>query len=128
MTDINSLCGSAWIKFDPNYSKESLIFKPEYFRARNGREYKITLKRLNGDVLLEGAKIEGAVLFKGVEKVYYEPNEGWTLGNFMDAITDYQKKWRIKENNYFLGGYDYHHTIFAGMNKIDRVYEIVWDS
>ena len=124
-TDVNSLSG--WIEFDDSQRNDSLKLLVS-FMGKNGREYDISSKRNLGDVYLDGAKIEGDVKFSGVDRVFNEPEGGWSLKSFLEAIEIYQKEWRKKAENYFLDGYDYHHVIFNGMEKVDGVYSIGWDS
>ena len=126
MTDVAGLYGS-FIEFDEMYNKDSLSFNVKYYMGINGRQYNISSKRFKGGVILNGRKITGDIRFKGVNDIFKEPNGGWNLRSFINAITIYQKKWRKKEENYFLGGYDYQHVQFFSMKKVDGVYEIAWD-
>ena len=124
-TDVNSLSG--WIEFDDALTNDSLKLLVS-FMGKNGREYDISSKRNLGDVYLDGAKIEGDVKFSGVDRVFNEPEGGWSLKSFLEAIESYQKEWRNKAENYFLGGYDYQHVVFNNMVKEDGVYKVYWDS
>ena len=76
---------------------------------------------------VESVNIEGGVKFKD-GTTFDEPGGGWNLSNFIAMIAVYEMKRREKPENYFLGGFDYQHVLWAGMDKVDGHYVIHWDS
>ncbi|MAZ45572.1 MAG: hypothetical protein CMD74_02565 [Gammaproteobacteria bacterium] len=71
--------------------------------------------------------IEGVVKFKD-GTTFDEPEGGWNLSNFIAMIGVYEMERRRKPENYFLGGFDYQHVLWAGMDKVDDYFVIHWDS
>ena len=122
--EMNSLVGCGWLEFKDG----KFVFKGDYYMNSRGREKMITSNKYSESILVDGKRVRGSVMFQGVNEVFEEPVNGWTLANFISAITESQNKWRLMEENYFLEGVDYHHVIFAGIEKKDGVYVIEWDS
>lgn len=130
--DLNQIDG--WLEFPGEAvfvcSKRAEFFNGEEWVERKNTDF--TTEEETGPVCISQGneptvKIQGVVKFKD-GTVYDEPEGGWNLKNFIAMIERYELQRRRKSENYFLGGFDYQHVLWAGMDKEDDYFVIHWAS
>ena len=129
-TNLNEMDGW-WCGDKFSVSKNELFFNAEAGEEEGSFNY--TSEELRGPICIsqgedsDKLKIEGVVKFKD-GATFDEPEGGWNLSNFLTMFEGYELERRRKPENYFLGGIDRQHVLWAGMDKVDDYYVVYWDS
>mgnify|MGYP000412502198 CR=1 FL=1 len=138
--DLNKIDG--WLDFSGNCSAPPqnavfIVSKTAEFLNGEGKweerdDVDLTTEEETGPVCISQGN-ESAINIVGVVKfkdgtAYNEPEGGWNVSNFIAMIEQYELQRRMRPENYFLGGFDYQHVLWAGMDKEDDFFVIHWDS
>jgi hypothetical protein len=134
VSDLNNM--EAWLEF-PGEKAVLVVSKSAEFLNEEGeweerKDTDFTTDEETGPVCISQGNeptvnIQGVVRFKdGVQ--FDEPEGGWNLANIIAMIERYELQRRRKPENYFLGGFDNQHVLWAGMDKVDDHFVINWES